>query len=391
MNALQRAYQRLKAWFQRVLQVLGAIALTLLVLVGTAWHQGWHLPGGAPPSVPASPSPEASASAFPSPTVAPHDSNRLRLGLDGRAASLPFWGIRECLDNEAGSLQIDIEKVEDAGLRWQLLSAGRLDLACGPLDSFALAATTGRKGVIVFRTGISHGSDCLVASKSIHQVSQLAHKRIALVAGHPGAYWTHDLLKRVKLSYSDVHFVEVDTMGDAKTLLDQGMVEAAWLGGSFVGDLDLNDYTCLADTSEQSKPTEICAISPHALETSKPQVQAVLKAWFKMVNHIKQDPGLARAPLVNHSGLKSEVVGRLLEQTEYFGAEDNHRQKLDSTQLADEMNGFLDFFRLAGALGPTQGRGIDVNPLIHLEWAYEVDGPPTPSVLKTGDKTPAAH
>jgi len=372
------ALQRVKDTVRRIVHLVGSVVIIALMVGSYLWYKGWD-PRNLLPSNAASGSPTPSVTPAPEPTS---DPRVVRVGVDDRAACLPFWGASEFLAGDARTLQIQIVPVPDAQMRWQMLSAGRLDLACGTLDGFTVAAARGNRGALIFKIGTSSGADVLVTAPDINNVRGLAGKRVALVSGRPGAWLLGYFLDKAGMSPSEVQIVETDDVQDAVRLLQARKVAAAWLWSPHAQALVSRGFRVLASSAEHEIVQEICAASPAALRDARASIEAVMRAWFSVVNLLGANPGLAKEPIARNAKLKPALAGMLLSEVHFTDLLANKR--LDGAVLLEQMQQIQDFFKIAGGARnltqpiDAQSLRLDLVQDVEVNTPTSIFGQPTP-------------
>jgi NitT/TauT family transport system substrate-binding protein len=295
-------------------------------------------------------------------------SQVLRIGVDDRPTYIPLAAVSEFLDNASRRLNIERIEVPDAELRWQMLAAGRLDVACGSLDSFVQAAARSNPGAIIFKIGTSAGSDVLLTAPDIQSVRALAGKKVAVVAGRPGAYLLGYFLDRVSMSPSEVQTVETDDVQDAARLLETGKVQGAWLWYPHAAPLAARGFRILADSREHDIIDEVCVANHTVLDSKRNELLAFMQAWFTLVDLLEANPGLAKEPIARRAHIPSTTLGTLLKGVQWTDLVEN--QRLDPSALVARMQEIQRFWRLIGTANVS--RPIEELPAVRLDLVRDV-------------------
>ncbi len=339
-----------------------AIALGAFIYL---YIKGWIPPSWIGLGPTPTPSPRPSAS----PSPAPAASHVIRIGVDDRASCLPASALSDFLDPRDRGVRFELVPVHEAPLRWQMLAAGRLTVAFGTMDSFVRASMHENCGAMIFRIGSSNGEDLLLVSKGHDDVRKLAGQKVATAAGSPGSYLMGYFLDKVGLAPSDVQMVEVDTVNDAAQLLEKGTVAGAWLSDPTARTLAAKGYHILSSTSGvPDVVNDICVCNHRALSESRSDVMAFMRAWFAVMNLLRNNPGLAREPIARRTHLSSTAVGAALSEVRFDDLSEN--QHLDAEQVMRDMRRIQEFWKLTGSgvVPPLDAHNVlDLDPLLGVD------------------------
>jgi len=312
--------------FRRFLRNVALVALLGVFAAGYAWQKGWWEPDTTWLTTRGAPSPQASPTPAPSPSV---DPSLLRIGVDDRAAYLPFWAVPSMIEDPT-KLRVQLVVVPDAELRWQMLAANRLDLAVGTLDSFTTAASRIDPGAMIFEIGSSAGADQLLVTPDLTSIKALIGKRIAVVRGTAGRYLMATALDRERIAPSLVQLVEVDDVRDAVALLQSGKVSGAWVWSPHGSALATGGYRKLVDTRALEPVREVAVASRQALQEKKAALEGLIAAWFAIVDKLHVTFGIATDIIARGAGIKPSLVSQLLDEIKLTSAHVNQSMDADA-------------------------------------------------------------
>lgn len=373
----------------------GLSILLFLTLIGAvfALRAGWlGLPWAAPPAAPPSPavdaSPSSVAQASPSPTTPPtpspsplprRDPSVLRVAVGTRASALLFLALPQFIREHQQDLDVQCIIEPDATLRWQMLAAGRVDLACGTLDSFVLAAGRNNPGAVLFEVGVSNGFDALVA-RNATSLPELADKRIAVVGGEGGRRLLSNFLNSVKPSHFTGTIVDTDDARDALQMLRTGRVDGAVLWNPYVDAAQREPgVRVIARTSSaQEQAVEVCVVSQSALSNRKPQVLKFMQYWFDLEHRVLGDRFTGIKMVARCAERKESDVIELLERVQLYTLEDN--QKRDPKTVALEIGVLQDFWRETGV--PNSNNPVDSARLVQIDLTQQVSTDTHPATTR---------
>ena len=234
-----------------------------------------------------------------------------------------------------GDLHVTLVKVPDANLRWQLLAAGRLDLACGSLDSF-VAALPLDPGVLLFKLGNSAGTDMLLGAEGTTTLRDVIDHDVAVVSGSPGRWFLTTAMAREGLSPSQVRLVEVDRPEDAERLLQAGKVRAACLWGTRALSLKARGLPVLLATTAQSTLIEdVCVVNRHVLQQNKAGLRTFLQTWFTIASLLRKRPGLVYDSLARRLDMGAGAIATLMDGEQFADLQENLR--MDRDELVERL------------------------------------------------------
>lgn len=308
--------------------------------------RGWFHFGRSRPSP--NPSPSAVAVIPDIPTPSPRAAHVLRIGIDDRPSSLALYGALEFL--RGSETRVEFVTVPDASVRWQLLAAGRLDLACGSLDSFVSSLRLD-PGVLIFKIGTSAGTDAIVGARGLDGLPALVGQDVAVTAGSPGRWLLAASLEKHGLSPSQVRVVEVDRPADAEHLLETGKVQAACLWGARAAAMVERGYPRLAATAPDARVIDdICVVNRRTLRDSRSDLRAFLQAWFTMASLLRKHSGLVYDPLARRLEMSVGAVAALLDGERFADLQEN--QRMDPDELVERMRNIQNIWLLVDASQP---------------------------------------
>lgn len=382
---------------KRFLVGLCALICTTLAIAILALRMGW-VTWDRLRQVVLHPSPIASATVLPRSAPLPtRDRSILRVAIDDRASTLPFVALQDFIKSHGNDLRIALVRVADARLRWQMLAAGRVDVACGTLDSFVLGQIRHDCGLMLFKLSTSKGMDVLLAADGVQDMRGLAGKRVAVVAGSGGSYLLGYFLDQARLSPSEVTVIEADDPKDAAQLLKRGAVQAAWLWPPHVREAGEGFHVLVDTTNVENVLDDVCVASHAAFNEHNAELLAFTRHWFEFESLLKYNPGLGHELVARNANIPAATVGKLLSNLRYYDLEDN--QKLEDADVVNEMRRIQEFWRIMRA--PNVNGGGDLARAVRVDVTHEIEiqppasifgsSPrPTPRVIYQPSSTPTA-
>lgn len=321
------------------------------VVTFVAW-EWFRAPRPKAPLAEASPSPTMSAQPSPIPSPSPRDPHLLRIGVDDRPSCIALYSALEFLKGK--DTRVKFVSVPDGMLRWQLLAAGRLDMACGSLDSFVSALSLD-PGVLLFKIGNSAGTDAIIGRPGTKSLGELAGGSVVVTAGSPGALLLAVSLDGQGVSPSQVRVVEVDRPEDAVRLLEEGKVQGAGLWGQRADALVERGYPRLAGTGPGTAVIQdVCVVNRDTLRDRPRDVRALMEAWFGMASLLRKGSTLPHGSIAAQRGMGPGAVANLLKGEQFCDLAQN--QQVDR---AEQVRGMTEVQRYLQLLN----RNLQVVPV----------------------------
>lgn len=296
----------MRAFFINVLLMVALVAGLYRLLVMEFPVLPWEKPDH-PPVV---------ASGTPGPSV----REPLRIGVSDRPAYLPMASITAWLSPS----DVRVVSVPDVSERWQMLADGRLDMACGTLDSFALARLHEDPGAWIFSIGSGAGEDVLVGQAGLEKVQDLVGKTVAVPRGGPGEYLLGLIFSQDGLALSQSSIVYTATCSEAAAMVQKKAAQGALLWDPSLNEVRSSVVT-LASTADSKTPhaEEMCAASRAVLLSRRGEVLAVMRAYFRLVDKLKSTPGLAREAVSQETHVPAGQLADYLKTVQFSTLMDN--------------------------------------------------------------------
>lgn len=316
------------------------------------------------------------------------DRSVLRVAIDDRPASVPLRALPDFIKDHGNDVRLEIRSVPEAGLRWQMIAAGHVDLAFGTLDSFVLGRLRHDAGAIVFKLSASRGMDVLVATKGVKDLRGLAGNSVAVVAGAGGSYLLGYSLDRVGVPLSQVGVVETDNPRDAAELLQTGQVQAAWLWEPYVQSVS-NDRLHILETTSQEPDVleEVCVASQNTLAEQSDILLTFVRHWFELESLLRNNPGIGRELVARGSRVQAGMIGSLLSGVRYFELGEN--QRMSDDDLINQIHRMRDFWKFTGASNSSVE--LDASRCVKLSLTRQIElGVPTSIFGTASSPSPSA-
>ncbi|MBI3928859.1 MAG: PQQ-binding-like beta-propeller repeat protein [Armatimonadetes bacterium] len=364
-------------------RIFGALILTAVILllggIGYEYSMG-GLPLVQPPLPP------------------PAEGRSVRIVVSERPVSLPVRGLARL--TELSHLKLDIRTVREPSEKWMLLSAGQVDVVVASLDEFALAVPRFDPGVMVFPVAQSEGSDAILKAKGAELSARLIYPEgtaahfMALAHADPGG-------QRRQVGAASAE--------QAVKLFQQGDADAIAIWEPWVSRLLESGAEKVEQTSSASPITEIWVVSRQTLDgRASPRlepadIQALAQAWFTLIHHLNEKPGLTLRAIAEENGMQPEQLELALKGLKFLTLAEAREADSAPEQLVSRLQNYLSVWSLAGApnaagTGDQLGAALDFGLLRSLSEpegetasaspTAEATDSPTPEESPTAEATP---
>jgi len=194
-------------------------------------------------------------------------------------------------DREEG-IELEVIMSESTEARHSSLVAGEVDLVGITLDSVIIANSRGVPMTVVALSDMSEGGDGIIAKRAIQKVSDLKGKKIACAEGLPSHFLLLYLLHKEGLSPKDISLVPADDGGQAAFLFTSGKVDAAVTWDPWISQAEklTEGHVLITTRNAPGLLLGIVAANRNLIPEKKDRIVRTLKAWFKALAYVKQNP-----------------------------------------------------------------------------------------------------
>ncbi len=204
------------------------------------------------------------------------------------------------------------------------LATGEVDAATLTLDECLLALSGGIDVQVIAVFDTSNGADVVMARPDIHDLGQLAGKRIGVEETAAGALMLSKTLDAAKLAPEDV--IKVPVTGDQQLgYYEAGKVDALISYEPFASQLAAKGARRLYDSS--SFPGVIVDVLVARVEALKRQPVAfrqLLKGYFRAVSYLTDKPADAYKKMAPRMQIPPEQVAKAFEGIHVLSLVENH-------------------------------------------------------------------
>lgn len=264
----------------------------------------------------------------------------------------PFYVAEERGFFKEEGVNVKILKIEDQGARRSAFNSGEIQGMVDTLDSFANGVPQGLKGIMALKIDDSFGGDGVVVKKDINSIKDLKGKTVAYTQGLPPQFFLLYLLKKNGLTSKDIQSLYMDA-GDAGAAFVAGKVDAAITWEPWLSKAKETEHGKLLLTSMDAPGLimDIFIINNDIRETRNEDVKKVLRAWFKSLKFISDQPNEAGAIMAKNLGLQPEEVLGMLEGLKFASYDDN----LNYFGIKGGKNSFVETFNEASTIWKEEG------------------------------------
>jgi len=217
-------------------------------------------------------------------------------------------------------VDLEIRTIESAGDLKNAMKAGQLQGMEQTIDTEVMAKSGGIDLVMVQPLCNSNGGDGIVAKKEYKTLSDLKGKTIALdTTGGASLFWFNTLLDAQGLSMKDFDIKNMSA-GDAGSSFVGGKVDAAVTWEPWLSKAKATDFGSVMTTSKESPGVIVDALCfSKDFATKNPNtVKGIIRAYFKALKFIKENPDEAIPILAKSQGMTPEEFKEQMPNIQYF-------------------------------------------------------------------------
>ena len=283
----------------------------------------------------------------------------LRVGTNVWIGSEPLYLARELgyLDREAAQL-VEYPSASEVSRAFRNQA---IDAMVISLDELFVLAQGGLQTRIVLIIDVSHGADVVVGRAGMRTVKDLRGKRVAVESGALGAFVMSRALTLNGMKASDVNIVHLES-NEHPAAFRQGGVDGAVTFDPFRSQLLALGARTVFDSSQiPGEIVDLLAVRSSVLDKNPEAVQSVLKAWFRALDYLKQDPGDAAARMAVREQITGDQFLKALQGLRFPTRAENMAMLAgDRPSLAASGRKLMDNMVEAKLLGTT----IDIDAVL---------------------------
>lgn len=205
------------------------------------------------------------------------------------------------------------------------LATGEVDAATLTLDECLLALSGGIDVQVIAVFDTSNGADVVMVRPDIHDLGQLAGKRIGVEETAAGALMLSKTLDAAKLAPDDV--IKVPVTGDQQLRdYEAGKVDALISYEPFASQLAARGARRLYDSSSfPGLIVDVLVARVDALSRQPKAFRQLLKGYFQAVSYLTARPSDAYRKMAPRLQITPEQVARAFEGIHVMSLAENHR------------------------------------------------------------------
>ncbi len=206
-------------------------------------------------------------------------------------------------------------------------------------DMFTVQASRQSNIRQILRKARIFGVDGIIADKSIATLADLKGKQVAVQTVSPSHYFLLNMLERAGLSHEDVTVLPTEASQAGATFIAKKIdVAVTWEPWLTRAVKERADSHLLASTANDPELIyDILMTRGDLTAQEREQVKAVLRAWFKALSWMEQNPDETVKIFSKSLSLSEEEVKFFLEKVDFLTREEN-----------------VAFYGKSGALGPAK-------------------------------------
>lgn len=221
-------------------------------------------------------------------------------------------------------LDVDLVRIDDFGARRGALAAGELDGSVETVDSLAVGLAENLPAIEILVVDQSYGADGIVANKGIENIAGLKGKTIACAKSTPSHFFLLYLLDQQGLSPRDFTLKPMDA-GDAGAAFVAGKVDSAVTWEPWLSKAKGTPHGHVLATTKNYPGiiADTFVVHPRLAKNRPEDVRALLRAWFKAIEYVRNHRDEAVKIMATHLELPPEELNAMLDGIRFPSYEDN--------------------------------------------------------------------
>lgn len=256
----------------------------------------------------------------------PDKGNRdvFKIGIVSWVGFGPFYIADEMNFFKEEGANVEIWKIDDDGALRSALTSGELQGIIGSLDSLASGIANGLKTKVVLKVDESIGSDGIVASNNIKTIKELKNKKIAFPRGVPSHFFLLNILRKEGMSSRDIIPIYMEA-GDAAVAFMAAKVDAAVTWEPWLSKANQPQFGHMIISSKEAPGiiADFFSFSPETIKNKKKEAAAVLKAWFRSLKFLQENPEKGCEIIGRNLGIGTDEVKGMLVGLHFTSLEEN--------------------------------------------------------------------
>lgn len=219
------------------------------------------------------------------------EAGSLKLGHSTWVGYGPFYIARDKGFFTEEGVDVELVIMEDTPIKMGALMAGQLDLVASTVDEFPIYMKPGIGLHYVLAVDNSKGGDGIVANKDINDIAGLKGKKVAFEQGSVSQFFLNALLKDAGMTQADIEPVNMAAT-DAGVAFAAKQVDAAvtWEPALSQGAKAEHGKILLTSADKPGLITDVVAATDATLKNKKAEVAGFVRAWYKALAFIKNNP-----------------------------------------------------------------------------------------------------
>jgi NitT/TauT family transport system substrate-binding protein len=235
----------------------------------------------------------------------------------------------------------------------QQFRAGTVDAVTVTLDEALLLLAEGYDIGLVLLMDVSNGADAIVSQPGIRQLKQLKGKRIGVENTAVGAYVLARAMEQAGLSLKDITTLPMTAHEQVRFFQTQ-RIDAVVTFEPMKSQLLRDGGQVVFDSSMiPGEIVDVLVVKRECLEKNAAQIQHVIDAWFRTLDHIKQHRDESVQWFARSQKLNLETTGHMLSEI-HFPDRNENRQRLGADGSIHHSVGKLRDIMLQHELLPRQ-------------------------------------
>ncbi len=203
---------------------------------------------------------------------------------------------------------------------------GEIDMMASTTLEVLSSQSRGYPVQTILMTDYSNGADAICVKNNIKSLSELKGKMVAVEIGSIGHYMLLRALQKAGLTLKDVSIENMVTTEAEKAFID-GVVQVMVSWDPFISRAAKNGegYVIFSSSEIPGEIVDTLSARPSLIKSRPNAVEAVVRAWYRTMDWIKDNPEEAVSMLAKFEKLSIQEMKKTLEGIQPLHLKENQK------------------------------------------------------------------
>lgn len=298
--------------------------------------------------------------------TSPKQTEKFNLSVNTWVGFGPYWLAQEKGFFKDEGVDVNISVVDDSAQRKAIMVKGDIDGLGDTVDLLVLERDEKVPAVAVQQIDVSNGADGILATDDIKTVQDLKGKKIAVQKNFVSESFLNYVLKKNGLKTTDVQMIDMEA-GSAGAAFVAGQVDVAvsfepWL--SKAKERKGGGHVLVSSADVPGVLVDALSINEKYLKEHPGTVKKVMRAWFRAVEYIKQNPDESNAIMAKYYKISPQEYKEMISGLTWPSLEENKAYLGNETgkgTIFSVAQTFIEVFKETGQIksAPNMEAAID--------------------------------